>query len=616
MSEVSAILEEKSSWFPMRFVPRNEIANQNFQPHELLFLDCWYGLTHEKSLDSYRVKCLNARTVVCELCEEVDEGRMDQLEFSGLCSEALAILQNDLAINSAFSRGLSTTTPLLQSPPLLPGSSDKKEREKPENQVRLREMVFAATDLLAALESSYFSTACNRLMESLTKSEIPHIAPLTDAIVSDLVSRGWELNQLFRWHQKFLAIDGRSFSENLEFMIECLKRPPNEFQVTLRISGGKNLRQLNAFREFSLSPNSNIQPEQEYQKRFAIAGEYTIFAQATFRSVDFLSAAIQAREAIEPLLDSLRFEYEPGLLSIDRQAFVVRDGDDKKMLVHVDNPVPNPVDKLDEQSFKSFSERLASVLMSSVIDQESKNRIETALRRYRFGRDSHNYSDKFLHWWMGLEALTSVGGTKIGRTVADNVKNGMLSGYLIRILRDLWITLKYLRVEWHPAYQVATPVESFDDVDVLGLLKIIRDKTLAARLWDSIPDCIYVAERGRQISEWVTDPKKCECQLSLHLQRLNWHVDRLYRIRCCLVHGGPVRFRLALYSANLEYYLKQMMTFTLNQFFMHEHITDLASLYQRNAVLWTRRITALKDSKTATEETIDEAIFASAATTD
>ena len=49
---------------------------------------------------------------------------------------------------------------------------------------------------------------------------------------------------------------------------------------------------------------------------------------------------------------------------------------------------------------------------------------------------------------------------------------------------------------------------------------------------------------------------------------------------------------------------------------MHEHITDLASLYQRNAVLWTRRITALKDSKTATEETIDEAIFASAATTD
>jgi len=598
----------------MRYFPRTETSNQEFQPHELLFLDCWYGLTHEKSLDSYRVKCLNARTIVRELCQEVAEGRIDQPEFQGLCNESLAILRSDPALDPSFSLGLAAIMPFLESPPLLPASSDKKEKEKLDKQDRLREMMFAATDLLAALESRYFSTACNRLVESLAKPEVQHIAPLTDAVVSDLVSRGWELGELFRWHRKFLAPDGRTFSKNLEFMIECLKRPPTEFKVTLRISGGKNLRQLTEFRSFSLSPQSHIQPEQEYQTRFASEDRYTVFAEGTFLSVDFLSAAIQARDAIEPLLDSLRFEFEPGLLSIDRQAFVVRGGDEKKMLVHVDNPVPNPVDKLDEESFKSFSERLATVLTSATIDTESKNRIETALRRYRFGRDSHNYADKFLHWWMGLEALTSVGGTRIGRTVTDNVKHGMLCGYLFRILRDMLITLKYLRVEWHADYRDKVPVESFAEIDVPGLLRIIRDKPLATRLWDSIPNCSYVVERGRQISEWVTEPTKAECQLSSHLQRLNWHVDRLYRIRCCLVHGAPVRFRLALYSANLEYYLKQMLMFTLNELARHEHITDLASLYQRNAVLWTRRIAALKDTKSPHEQTINEAIFASAVT--
>lgn len=79
----------------MRFVPRTEISIPRFQPHELLFLDCWYGLTHEKSLDSYRVRCLNARSVVRELCDEVTEGRIDQPEFQGLCGESLAILQSD-----------------------------------------------------------------------------------------------------------------------------------------------------------------------------------------------------------------------------------------------------------------------------------------------------------------------------------------------------------------------------------------------------------------------------------------------------------------------------------------------------------------------------------------
>jgi len=320
----------------MRFVPRNEIATARFQPHELLFLDCWYGLTHEKSLDSYRVRCLNARTVVRELCEEVSEGRIDQPEFQGLCSESLAILQSDPIIVPAFSRGLAAVRPFLESPPHLPGSSEKKEREKIENQDRLKEMMFAATDLLASLESCYFSTACNRLIASLAKSEVQYIAPLTDAVVSDLVSRGWELGELFRWHRKFLAEDGRTFLQNLEFMIECLKRQPTEFKVTLRVSGGKKVRQLTGFRSFSLSPQSRIQPDQEYQKRFASEDGYTVFAEGTFHSVDFLSAAIQARDAIEPLLDSLRFEFEPGLLSIDRRAFVVRGGDEKKMIVHVD----------------------------------------------------------------------------------------------------------------------------------------------------------------------------------------------------------------------------------------------------------------------------------------
>ncbi|MEY3226848.1 MAG: hypothetical protein RLZZ536_1467 [Planctomycetota bacterium] len=598
----------------MRFVPRTEISIPRFQPHELLFLDCWYGLTHEKSLDSYRVRCLNARTVVRELCDEVTEGRIDQPEFQGLCGESLAILQSDPILALFFSRGLAAIRPFLELPPHLPGSGEKKEREKPENHDRLKELIFAATDLLAELESRYFSTACDQLIESLAQAKVQSIAQLTGAVVSDLVSRGWELGELFRWHRKFLAEDGRTFSQNLEFMIECLKRPPTEFKVTLRISGGKKVRQLTEFRSFSLSPKSRIQPDQEYQKRFASEDGYSVFAEGTFRSVDFLSAAIQARDAIEPLLDALRFEFEPGLLSIDARAFVVRVSDDKQMILHVDNPVPNPVGKLDEESFKNFSERLASVLESATIETESKNRIETALRRYRFGRDSDNYADKFLHWWMGLEALTSVGGTRIGRTVSENVKYGMLCGYLFRILRDMLVTLKYLRVEWHANYRDVVPVESFADTDVAGLLRIIRDKALAAQLWGSIPNCSYVAERGRQISTWVTDPLKAESQLSSHLQRLNWHVDRLYRIRCCLVHGSQVRFRLALYSANLEYYLKQMLMFTLNELAMHGHITDLAGLYQRNAVLWARRIAALRDTNTANDQTINDAIFVSAVT--
>jgi hypothetical protein len=104
-------------------------------------------------------------------------------------------------------------------------------------------------------------------------------------------------------------------------------------------------------------------------------------------------------------------------------------------------------------------------------------------------------------------------------------------------------------------------------------------------------------------------------KLKAHVQRLQWHINRLYRIRCCLVHGSPVRFRLALFSANLEYYLKQSLIFTLNALHEHPHITDLASLFQRTVVMWERQLEALED-KAADSAIIADAVFASVAAKD
>ncbi len=297
------------------------------------------------------------------------------------------------------------------------------------------------------------------------------------------------------------------------------------------------------------------------RRSFASEDGYTVFAEGSFASVDFLSAAIQARDAIEPLLDAMRLEFEPGLLSVDQSG--VRDSpgrSERKMLVHVDNPVPNPVDQaFDEVSFKSFSERLASVLTSSAVDTESKNRVETALRRYRFGRDSHNYSDKFLHWWMGLEALTSVGGVRIGRTVADNVKYGMLSGYLFRILRDMVITLKYIKVEWHADLRAEVSVDKDRRSRRAGIAhkscvtKGTGDATLG--LGSRMPLC---RSKGSSINYGMGDGS-CKDFQEVRNYEFSPRTAQLARrspLPDSMLSGAwlclKVHFRLALYSANLE----------------------------------------------------------------
>jgi len=598
----------------MRFISSRKISDKAFLPHQMLFLDCWHGLTHHYSLDSFRVKCLNSRTIVKELSDELEIGRIEKEELEGLCRETLTVLQNDHVVSSFFGKGFALLKPLLERPPLLKDASDSgkdKEKEKEENRARRREMKFATTDILSSLQRGYFEALCSTLIKALSNAESGNVESLTNSIVSDLVAQGWELSELYGWHYKFLANDGRSFDQNLSFMLKQLGRTQEGFEVKLRISGGRNIRQISHLGSFSLSRESGIAlPEGDKQlERFATDDVYSTFAEVTLQSVDFLSAAIFARDKIEPLLDALRFEFEPSLLKIERHAFVRRTGDGREMLVEVANPVPNPADRLDQEDFKSFAERLSSLLGCSHLDTQSKNRIETAFRRYRFGRDSENYTDKFLHWWMGLEVLTGVGGMHIGPTVTDNVSYIMLCGYMQRILQDLVLTIRTLRIEWTEQFVTCSGSPSLNSLTVKGLIHLLRDQTARDSLWSAVNDRPHVLFHAKQVSEWVQKPNEMAKQIESHHQRLRWHVQRLYRIRCCIVHGAPVRFRLALFSANLEYYLKQSLSLTLDVLFENPHVPDTVSLYQRAGAFWKRQIELLKKADAPTE-TVDDAIFA------
>ena len=598
----------------MRFVSTKKIDSKAFQTHQMLFLDCWHGLTHHHSLDSFRVKCLNSRTIVKELSDELEIGRIEKEELEGLCRETLTVLENDDVVKSNFGKGFALLKPLLDRPPMLKETADggkDKEKEKEENRARRREMKFATADILSSLQEGYFEALCSTLILALSNAESEKVESLTNAIVSDLVAQGWELSELYDWHHKFLANDDRSFDQNLSFMLKQLGRAQEKFEVKLRISGGQKIRQISNLGSFRLARESGIElPEFDKQvERFATDDDYTTFADVTLQSVDFLSAAIFAREQIEPLLDALRFEFEPSLLKIEKQAFVRRIGDSRKMLVKVANPVPNPADRLDHEDFKCFAERLSGLLSRSELDTQSKNRIETAFRRYRFGRDSENYTDKFLHWWMGLEVLTGVGGMHIGPTVTENVSYIMLSGYMQRILQDLVLTIRALKIEWTELFVTSSGNSSLNSLTVHGLIQLLRNVTATDSLFAAINDRPHIVVHAKQVSNWVQKPGEMATQIEAHHQRLRWHVQRLYRIRCCIVHGAPVRFRLALFSANLEYYLKQALSLTLNVLFENPHIPDIVSLYQRAGAFWKRQIETLKKTN-APAESVQDAIFA------
>ena len=384
--------------------------------HEKFFLELWYGMTHEASLDSYRVRCLNARTIIRELDQELRIGRARPEDLQDLCAEAEEVLGRDPLVTSTFGRHFGLLQPMLKAAPLL----DEKKKDVVAEQ-KLREFSFVVADFCSALKREYFRQLLAILPDTIVGGDNEKTGAVVGALLSDLVDQGWPLESLFSWVWLFFQRKPPpydTFAGNLRFLIQQLNWGKQDYRVILRLSGSSKLAQFGNFAGFQFRSLPGFTPTTGHLRKFAIVSSLTTFAETQVKGVDYISAAIAAREKFEQCLDQMRFNFEPEPLKVDGRCFVER-SDHRIELATVRHLVPNPHHLLLPDDFREFSEQLESMLARPTVETETRERLRAAIRHYRFGSDSDTYKDKFLNWWMGLEFLAHVSqGENIGRTVA------------------------------------------------------------------------------------------------------------------------------------------------------------------------------------------------------
>src|SRR5438128_10826405 len=102
------------------------------EAHERFFVELWYGMTHDGSMDSHRVRCMNSRAIMRELNEELGIGLLAPEELKGLCAEALELLERDVVIHKYFAKHLKVLAPLLKDPPSSEDKSKGEDKKRPD----------------------------------------------------------------------------------------------------------------------------------------------------------------------------------------------------------------------------------------------------------------------------------------------------------------------------------------------------------------------------------------------------------------------------------------------------------------------------------------------------
>ena len=211
---------------------------------------------------------------------------------------------------------------------------------------------------------------------------------------------------------------------------------------------------------------------------------------------------------------------------------------------------------------------------------------------------------------MGLEFLTYVTEGNIGRTVARFASDALLQRYLTRILDDLLRTMQESNVPWSADLAAHSGCAKLPDLKPSELLKVLQSQPHAEALAKASDNHPIAAFRIRRLADKLQDPKKTAAFLDSHCQHLTWQLERLYRIRCCIVHGSPLHFKLPLLTANLEFYLKEVIIVCLRSLGLNPHVCSLREIFQRAGIMRERTKKELEGTG-AGPDTVHNTVFGS-----
>lgn len=586
--------------FILRDVPPQLASLSN--GNQCIFVMCWYSLVHQHSLDSHRVRCMNARNILNEVQSLLSKPfASDDIKLSA--AEALEILGNDPVFVEEFHRHYIRLQPLLQI--LAQKQKDQTERAKQMASYYLK-------DAIADLDRDYRGILFYKLQQTLTNSvtKPEEIQSLTGTLVSLLIDQGETLESLFSLLQQVIMQEPATGEYNVLSALEAARRvlesEKAEYEVIFRMTDWYKQRDLPPaigqvrFSESLPVERISLQWPEKKRLRYTSSHIGVLYAHISVEATDFRTAGTLAKAKLDEALDYVRFELVDHRVEVEAEYLVCRQGadDGQLRLYRLPAIIPNPRKNVCRDDFQQFLGLCNGVLQNTELNRETKQRVQSALRFFRLGSDSPGMENTFLNWWTALEYFSRTGNGSIIKEVENRVTHHLVLDYVPKLLRDYARTLQYCHVEPSPSAQAAG-VSSYAGISLDRFYALLADPAEQNHLESALSAQPYLWLKLKQFTQDIATPHAINAFLSRHEKHLRWHINRLYRLRCDIVHSAEYHINLALLGANLEFYLKSLVNFVLRQLNRNQCVESLDELFSRTEDTYSKVKTDLTDNNDA-----------------
>lgn len=552
---------------------QNINLNYDVSRFERLFIDKGAELLFKNSIDSYRLRLHNPKTLIEELisvCQSSLTGFLTNNDYASSTAKELskALEEGHDGINfvkvskkhfkdTLAKPSSSNYSLLIQSSKLILKDNSN-----------YLENVFATL----VTEIGSFGTIVNdgslKYHNDLAASE-KKIVVLSNHFFVGLISKGYNKHYISNFFQITFVYNttaGRDFNARMNILKTLTTKAPEEFTVIFDVIGTAfqfdEFKRIDSRYELVTRQFRAILSSRASTKvnDFLEANNQNFMFYIKVKALDYYKAIEIAMEQISKDLDIYHLGYTKNSISIGEKCAVIGDVDPSKSSTFPSNFQIDGYVRSGADVFDVLWKKIQKIKQND-IDSDSYDKIISAIRYYRTGSESPELETKLLNYWIGLEYIFTSKNSEL-KTI-ERIRTFFPTCHaLIYIKRNLWDFHKTIR-----RLGIDNQITGYND-DLIYLTNQPIYEEIIAHSPNEL-----LKFRASYFQKWVEDPSNIEQSLRRHTTNITWNLTRLYRIRNEIVHNAAIKQGIYVHISHLKYYL----TFILNSIldFMAEIPVDV-----------------------------------------
>ncbi len=520
------------------------------------FYQKWQELVNSKTLDIYQYRILTSLSALEEM-EEVLKKTLagvftNDANIESCREETLYILKSDDMMEKHYKEIVNRLKFGL-------GSKSKTDSEK----IRLLAQVRYA---IREISPSYEQKAIDELKSSIIQEELKKIDDYANIVVSQATHNGWSsyaLNDLLRFFR-----DTKEFDEQWSsFENAILRDEIKSHDVLINIPfsnqrGGEEVDTLSVLQGLGLDISTYDQLIDDFSSITDI-GNLLKAQKRYFRvqvsAFDVYSAAHKAIIKISDLLNMASFYNLVSAWDLSSVSIVVVNNTNKYHKAFNAEKLYKTYDYM-ESSGKVFE------YTKNIFTEDSRRalreKLTGAFGYANISRASLFQEEKYMNLWVALESLAR---TKMYPDIISNIKQtvpaAMSLRYIYRIVRNYVEDCIRCRVEFDfPEHSIDMRQETKQEL-VKETIEIFRTPELYELMLQKSQVNSLLKYRTENIHDLLTNMEKMKDKVKNHHDRVEWQIQRLYRIRNEIVHSAlQNETSLIIYIEHLYDYLSVYIT--------------------------------------------------------